>query len=281
MLDSPLVKKIIRLAIEEDLSQGDVTSELSIPVAHKSLGRFVAKENLIVCGVPLLQLIASEIGGNLKVVQVIEEGKQARRGTVIAEVSGRTVALLAFERTALNFLQRMCGIATFTRNAVKKAGSITLLDTRKTMPGHRVLDKYSVRVGGARNHRFSLGDLILVKNNHVDAGKGGLPGVLERIIRLKPPYMAVEVEVRNRKELEQSLSFKPEIVMLDNMNNREVAAAISLAQKLSPSTMIEVSGGVSIERLPALSKLGVQLVSMGALTNKAQAVDISLRITVK
>lgn len=279
MLDTPPIRKLIRLAIEEDLSNGDITSELTVPADRISEAKILAREKLIVCGLPIVATIFSELGWLVTLSEALAEGREIAANDVMLRMRGRSRDLLAAERTILNFLQRTCGVATFARNAVAIANGITVLDTRKTMPGWRSLDKYAVRVGGARNHRANLGEMILVKNNHIDANGGSITATLDRVVAQKPLYMPVEVEVRNLAELEESLKFRPEIVMLDNMSDDMIEQAIQVVAKTSPATRVEVSGGLRTERFAELRKRGVSCVSMGALTTQARNVDISLRIT--
>lgn len=283
MLQSPLIDKLIALAIEEDLALGDVTSEYCIPEAHQSVAKVLVREPLVVCGTPLIGRIARAARYDLTVTCDGKEGDEVRAESVIAELRGSTRGLLAIERTVLNFLQRMCGVASFAREAATVAGSLIVLDTRKTMPGWRVLDKYACRIGGAKNHRFSLGDMVLVKNNHVDVQPGSSPAervksALSQIVAKKGPYLPMEVEVRSLEELEAALEFKPQMVMLDNMSDEAVVEAVGRVKARSPMTLIEASGGISVERLKRLAFCGINCVSMGALTTKAPNRDISFRI---
>jgi nicotinate-nucleotide pyrophosphorylase (carboxylating) len=278
MLDTHPIRKLIRLAIEEDLNAGDLTAELTVPSDHRSKARIVAREQLVVCGLPIVRTIFSELQWDAEIMVQRPEGSSAGSEEILVELAATTRHLLAAERTILNFLQRLSGVATYTQRAVAAAGGITVLDTRKTMPGWRALDKYAVRVGGGRSHRANLSEMILVKNNHIDANGGSIPATLKRVMEQKPLYMPVEVEVRNQKELIEALRFQPEIVMLDNMNDEAIKEAIAIVKDSSPMTKIEVSGGLKPERCEALRKLGVSCISMGALTTQARNVDISLRI---
>jgi nicotinate-nucleotide pyrophosphorylase (carboxylating) len=284
MLQSPLIDKLIALAIEEDLALGDVTSESCIPEGHQSIGKVLVRESLVVCGLPLIERIALSSHSSLKVTCHASDGDAVEKETVIAELQGSTRSLLALERTILNFLQRLSGVASQARLASAAAGSLIVLDTRKTTPGWRVLEKYACRIGGAKNHRFSLGDMVLVKNNHVDVQPGASVGdkmraALSQIAARKGPYLPMEVEVRSREELEAALEFKPQMIMLDNMTDERVAESVRIVKQKSPETILEASGGISTERLTRLAALGVHSVSMGALTTKAQNKDISLRIS--
>ena len=280
IFNSPLVKKLIEIAIEEDLLFGDVTTTLTVKGDRRATGAMVAKEDLVVAGLPLLHVINEVGGGGLSIDLVKAEGDIAKKGETLARFVGGAHQLLSLERTFLNFIQRLSGVATHTRNFVTIAGpSITVLDTRKTMPGWRALDKYSVRVGGAKNHRISLSDMVLVKNNHVDANPGGMREALAKVVTDKPPYMPWEVEVRDLEELKIAVSFNPHCIMLDNFSDAKIAEAMKLIEELSTKPLIEVSGGMSAERAASLGALGVNAVSAGALTTAARNVDISLKLS--
>jgi len=279
MLDSTLVQKIIDLALEEDLSGGDITSTLTVPEGKGGAGELVAKEPLVVCGLPLVGRILQTVShGSGQVKLHTSEGQKVQKGAVLATIQADLRSLLAAERTILNFLQRLSGVATLTARVCGRARGVAVLDSRKTTPGLRVLEKYAVRTGGGRNHRFSLGDMILVKNNHIDANGGSVSKTLSRLHASAPLYMPVEVEVRSIDELIEALPFNPAVVMLDNMNDREIKRALSVIQQSGQAMQVEISGGVTAERIPKLKSLGVKIVSMGALTTQAQNVDISMRI---
>jgi nicotinate-nucleotide pyrophosphorylase (carboxylating) len=218
-------------------------------------------------------------GWCIKVDVHCSEGAVVQDETSLVELEGPTRAVLAAERTILNFLQRLCGVATFTHDVCAAQPGLTILDTRKTMPGWRYLDKYAVRTGGGQNHRFSLGDMILVKNNHIDGHSHGIRGALGDVAATKPPYMPWEVEVRNLEELRIALEFSPHSIMLDNFSDELIREAVRIAEKATPRPLLEVSGGVTKERLSTLATLGVDAVSIGALTTRAPNVDISMRIS--
>lgn len=282
-IQSPLVRKLVALALEEDLSFGDVTAALTVPSGERSHAVILARQELVVCGLDIVPIIIAEGRFDAVFTRNKEEGVSAAPKEVLGELKGASRALLSLERTALNFLQRMSGVATFTRRFTASSGGLSVLDTRKTMPGFRVLDKYATRVGGARNHRSSLGDMVLVKNNHIDAHAGGMRGALADIVKNKPVYMPWEIEVRDLSELEVALEFQPTIVMLDNFSDDLVRDAVALVKQLCSATsyrpLIEVSGGVTPDRLSALRSLGVDAASAGALTTQAPNVDISMRIS--
>jgi nicotinate-nucleotide pyrophosphorylase (carboxylating) len=281
MHGSNLIRKLVALALEEDLSFGDITASLTVPDGHRSEARIIARQSMVMCGVEVLGLIISEGHWSIQLTMRVTDGDQLQEGAVIAELEGLTNEVLAAERTILNFLQRLCGVATFTREFCQSEPALVVLDTRKTMPGWRVLDKYAVRVGGGKNHRFCLGDMILVKNNHIDAHPGGIRATLESVVKGKPLYMPWEVEVRNIQELEIALEFKPTIVMLDNFSDDLLAQATKIVRQRPEPPMVEVSGGVTRDRLKVICASGADAVSVGALTTQAPNVDISMRISPK
>lgn len=278
LLESPLIHRLIALAIEEDLAGGDVTSELTVPESLQGTARIIVREPLVVCGTPLIPSIFGALTSRCVFQVHAQDGSEVREGEVLAEVRGPVRTLLAAERTVLNFLQRLSGIATHTRRLVQEAGDLTLLDTRKTTPGWRQLEKYAVRVGGARNHRSTLSEMVLVKNNHIDANGGSVARTLERVLREKPWYLPVEVEVRNLEELREVLKFQVDAVMFDNMNDPQIAEALAEVQAHPRPPQVEVSGGISEKRFAQLRQLGIRACSMGALVGKARTVDISMRV---
>lgn len=278
MKGANLIRKLVDLALEEDLAFGDITAALTVPEDHRSTARIIARQDLVMCGCEVLPVILREGRWSIESKVLVEDGNALKSDDVIAELKGSTRDLLAAERTILNFLQRLCGVATYTRNFRSVEPELIVLDTRKTIPGWRVLDKYAVRVGGGRNHRFCLGDMILVKNNHIDAHPEGMRAALKDIAEKKPIYMPWEVEVRNLDELKIALEFKPNIIMLDNFSDDTIKEAVALARATTDSPLLEVSGGVTRERLAAIKETGVDAVSVGALTTQAPNVDISMRI---
>jgi len=278
LFDAPSVRRLVRLAIEEDLPAGDVTAALTIEPGASRRATIMARESLVVCGVPLVGVVFREFGWGVTVKALAAEGASVPADTPIVQLSGLTRQLLAAERIILNFLQRLSGIATGTQRVVEAAHGITVLDTRKTTPGWRLLEKYAVRVGGGVNHRGSLSDMVLVKNNHIDAHGGSVRATLRRVFSSKPLYLPVEVEVRSLGELEEALEFDLTVVMLDNMPTALIAAALQRIRAVKPHLTVEVSGGITLERFPELARAGVTVVSMGALTTRAVNVDISMRL---
>lgn len=278
MFDSPLVKRLVALAIDEDHAKDDITAAITVPEGHTSKANVLARQRLVVCGLDIVPVIVKEGGWGLAVNQLASEGAWVEDSEVLVELAGSTRELLAAERTILNFLQRLSGVATYTRLFCEDVKGIKVLDTRKTMPGWRLLDKYAVRIGGATNHRLSLADMVLVKNNHIDAHPDGIRGALTDVLAKKPEGMSWEVEVRNLEELRVALSYKPTMIMLDNFKDGALAEAMGVVRASDHKPMVEVSGGVSKSRLSMIEASGVDAASVGALTTQAPNVDISMRI---
>ena len=273
--DDPHVGALLDIALAEDLGRGDRTSEALIPSAARARGRVRAKQPLVVCGLPLLELVFRRIGPVGVSVQAAE-GARAASGQVVATLEGPARTLLAGERVALNLLQHLCGIATLTRAYVDRVAGTGLVvrDTRKTLPGMRALAKYAVRTGGAANHRFRLDDAILVKDNHLTL-RGGDVAEAVRAARAASPDLPVEVECRTLAEVTAAVEARPDLILLDNMRPEEIAAAV---RRVAGRVPLEASGGVTLETLPAIAATGVQLVAIGALTHSAPAADLNLKI---
>lgn len=284
---SSLVQRLVDLALEEDLCFGDLSSAI-LQQAQSSPDKVVsaeiiARERLVICGLPITRVIAERANVALQIENLADEGQTVEMDKAVQRIKGLASEITTLERTILNFLQRMSGVATYTRDVVEKTSGIIVLDTRKTLPGFRVLDKYATAAGGARNHRMNLSDVVLIKNNHIDAAAGEnlekkVRNLLSQVQKLKPYYVPFHVEVRSQKELDLVLEFKPTSVLLDNMQDSEIIACLETLRTKAPQTLCEVSGGVDASRLRSLSALGVPAASMGSLTTKATNVDISLRI---
>lgn len=275
---SSYITKLVELALAEDGDSGDVTSRVALPEHHMSSASLIAKEDFVFCSGGIIEEIIRCSGLSVTLNGITSDGARVSTGSELGVLKGRTGDILTLERTVLNFIQRLSGIATNTSTYVAAAGSLTVLDTRKTTPGWRLLEKYAVTIGGAKNHRMHLGDLILIKNNHIDAYDGNLKSLFEKVYSERPAYIPVEVEVRTQQELESVLTHcTPDIIMLDNMNDRDIRASAAYLKTRAPSVKIEISGGMNLERLHALSDLDIS-VSIGALTTQARSVDISLRI---
>ena len=270
------VERLIDLALDEDLSLGDATSEATIPADAAGRGVFLAKDDLVVAGTAVAVRVFERLGATCTFSR--QDGTRVGRGQVIGEARGPMRALLAAERTALNFLQRLSGVATATRVAVDAlaaaGGRTRLLDTRKTTPGWRRLEKDAVRAGGGVNHRFSLGDGILVKDNHV-AACGGVGEAVRRARARGNAMLRVEVEVVDLPGLDEAIAAGADIVLLDNMDDAGLAAAV---RRAGGRVLLEASGNMTLERLPRVAATGVDFVSMGALTHSARAADVSFEI---
>jgi nicotinate-nucleotide pyrophosphorylase (carboxylating) len=270
------VSIIVRLALEEDIGTGDVTTVATIPEEHVSFGRIVAKEEGVLAGMPVVEVVLSALGPAVEVTPLIEEGSPVTPGLVVATVEGPTRTILTGERTALNFLQRLSGVATAaSRYAAEIEGTgATVTDTRKTTPGMRHLEKYAVAVGGGANHRMGLWDMALIKDNHIVAAGGIRPAV--EGVRAAEPALKVEVEVTDLAGLEEAIEAGADRIMLDNMTLDGMREAIAAARAHDPAPEVEVSGGVTLEGLRAIAELGPDFISVGALTHSAPALDLSL-----
>jgi nicotinate-nucleotide pyrophosphorylase (carboxylating) len=269
-------ERLVDLALEEDLLLGDVTSEATIDPSARGEGRFLVKEDLVLAGTAVAVRVFEKLGASCAFER--EDGARAARGEVVGTAAGPVRALLAAERTALNFLQRLSGVATATRraaDALAAGGAKTrLLDTRKTTPGWRMLEKAAVRAGGGKNHRFSLGDGILVKDNHV-AACGGVAEATRLARERGGAMLKVEIEVVDLAGLEAAIAAGADIVLLDNMDDAVMAEAV---RRASGRVLLEASGNMTLERLPRVAATGVDFVSMGALTHSASAVDVSFEL---
>jgi nicotinate-nucleotide pyrophosphorylase (carboxylating) len=272
---------LIELAIAEDIGPGDATSQAVLPADLVLHGRIVAKDAGVVAGLPVAEAVFSRVDPTLRFTPHVPDGASVAPGDRVADVVGPGRAILAAERIALNFLQQLSGIATLTRAFVHAVAGTqaTILDTRKTHPGYRVLEKYAVRMGGGHNHRMSLNDMLLVKDNHIEAA-GSLTAAVERA-RAAHPDLPAEVEVKDLDELRQALALDvagclPDRIMLDNMDLDHMRAAVRLAAGRVP---LEASGGVNLERVAAIAATGVDYISVGALTHSAPALDLSLLVS--
>jgi nicotinate-nucleotide pyrophosphorylase (carboxylating) len=266
------VRDAVERALTEDIGAGDITSQLTVPPALKALGSFIVKQDLVLAGVELLPLIYCP-EGETKLEFFAQSGSSARPGNIIATVCGNARLLLERERVALNFLQRLSGVATLARkhvNAVAGTG-VQVLDTRKTTPGLRKLEKMAAAAGGAANHRYGLFDAVLIKNNHITAA-GGVREALERAKEFPGP---VEIEVRTRAELEAALSAGARHLLLDNLSPSEAAEWV---RYIDGSATVELSGGIGLENIRAYAETGPDFISCGAITHSAPAVDISFQL---
>ena len=280
-IDLERVNVLIDLALTEDLSDvGDATSKSVIPEDTKAVAILRCKEDLVCAGLPVAEHVFKKVCPGVKWTPLVEEGEFCKAFTAMAEVSGRAQDLLTAERTALNFLQRLCGVATSSRKYADalKDSDTEVLDTRKTTPGWRNLEKYAVDMGGATNHRIGLYDRVMIKDNHRElAGLEGEKGITRSVERARRMYPSLEVEVEadTLEEVAEAIEAKADYILLDNMTNEEMSEAVEMNKGCCK---LEASGGITIERLPSIGKIGVDFVSVGALTHSVKASDISMEI---
>jgi nicotinate-nucleotide pyrophosphorylase (carboxylating) len=267
---------LVERALAEDLGQGDLTTSVTVPEGMRGCGTFRSKQNLVVAGLPVAGMVFQVLDPAVKWERALEDGTDVAAGTVLAKACGAAAALLAGERVALNFLQHLSGIATYARRLKEElAGTpAEFLDTRKTTPGLRELEKYAVRLGGGRNHRLRLDDGILIKNNHLKL-VGGIRAAMENAKRHRPAGYYIEVEVTSLAQLEEALECGADGVLLDNMTPVEVRQCV---ERAAGGLRLEVSGGIDATNIRAYAETGVDYISVGALTHSAPAVDINFRI---
>ena len=274
--NNPLVKEIISLALKEDLGPGDITTDAIVEKERKAKAKLIAKEDFVLAGLPIFKAVFKQLSEKVFFEEFYKEGDLIRCGHVICYVNGPVSVILKAERTALNFLQRMCGIATAVRRFVKKIShtKAKILDTRKTMPGMRLLDKYAVRIGGGSNHRFGLFDGILIKDNHISAA-GSVKKAIERVKAIAPHTLKIEVEVETLEQLKEAIDSGADIVLLDNMDVEEIKKAVKMAKG---KVLIEASGGIKLNNVEEIAAAGVDFISVGEITHSVKGVDISLEL---
>jgi nicotinate-nucleotide pyrophosphorylase (carboxylating) len=273
-LDPGLYRDIVRRALEEDVRDGDITTEATVVPELMARGVFLMKADCVLAGLDVAFETFRQVDPAVRCAGHKRDGDACGAGDEIAEITGTARALLVGERTALNFLQRLSGIATRARRFVEAAGGrITILDTRKTTPTLRVLEKYAVRAGGGSNHRAGLFDAILIKDNHIRLA-GGVAAAVARA-RAHRPGLPVEVEAETLAQVEEALAVGAETILVDNMSTQRIRDAVALARHRAK---VEISGGVTLERIPELAATGADYVSVGALTHSAPAIDISFEI---
>ncbi len=272
------ILELVRRALAEDVGEGDVTTESTVPAGHVSRGVITARADGVIAGMDVARAVFAERDPELTFTSRVEDGDRVAAGTVLATVEGRTRAILTGERVALNFLQRLSGIATATAACVAALeGSRTrVLDTRKTTPGMRTLEKYAVSAGGGENHRMGLWDMVLIKDNHIEAA-GGIAAAVSAA-RAGHPDLAVEVETQSIDQVASAMGAGADRIMLDNMTTEQMRDAIALIRSVDSPPEIEISGGLTGDRLRAMAELGPDFVSVGSLTHSAAALDISLEI---
>ncbi len=268
---------LIQLALKEDIGPGDITTDNLVAPDTRGKGTIVAKQDLVVAGLQVAEKVFTMLEPQIDCKAYFADGDRIPTGSTVIRIDGTLGTLLKGERTALNFLQRLSGIATQARDYIETVSGtpVKLVDTRKTTPGWRVLEKYAVRIGGAHNHRMGLYDGVLIKDNHI-AVSGGIANAVKKVRQAISHLVKVEVEASTLEEVEESLTAEADVIMLDNMDLEQIRQAVLTIDKRA---LVEVSGGVTRQRLRDLAHTGVDLISIGALTHSAVAVDLSMRIT--
>lgn len=277
MIPSSLLDSLCDRALAEDLAGGDITTAALVDPSARAVGRALAKTSLVVSGGDVFARVFYRVDPGVRVEQLVADGSAATPGSVLFVVEGPTASLLMAERTALNFVQRLSGVATLTADfvaAVPAGSSLRIVDTRKTTPGLRALERAAVRAGGGKNHRNDLGSAVLIKDNHI-AAAGSVTEALRRARAKTPHGSKLEIEVETLGQLDEALAAGADIVLLDNFRPQDLEAAVARARG---KALVEVSGGVTLDRVPDLARAGVDVVSIGALTHSARAADISLEL---
>ena len=275
-LDKKEIDRVITTALKEDIGGGDITTNLIIEKNQKAKAFFLAKEDGIIAGLAIAKIVFQKLDKKIVWKSFVKDGDFVSAGTRIAEVTGSLRALLTGERTALNILQRMSGIATATNSFVNvlKNTNAKILDTRKTVPGLRLLDKYAVKLGGGTNHRIGLFDMVLIKDNHIKAA-GSITNAVSKVKKGLTKKIKIEVETSNLDEVREALTCKVDIIMLDNMSVPMMKQAVKV---ISGKTKVEASGNVNLKTLRQIAETGVDFISVGALTHSVKALDISMKI---
>lgn len=270
------IDQLVKMWLEEDINNIDLASSVIFDEEHKSKGKFMAKEDGVICGWDIVRRVFEllKYEGELKVLK--SDGASVLKGECIAELYGRTKSLLMGERVALNILSHFSGISTKTNKAVSvlSRGNTKLLDTRKTTPGLRMLEKYAVRTGGGVNHRYNLSQAVMIKDNHIKAS-GGITNAYDKVKSKSGPMTAIEIEVKNIEELKEAIVLKPNLILLDNMNDNQLRECVDLCNGLVP---LEASGNMTLERLDEIKDIGLDYISMGELTHSVKALDISMKL---
>ena len=272
-LNQKEIEKLIKIGLEEDIGLGDITSRSILSPDDINVAEVLTRENIVLCGLNILKSVFLTLDPDIDFSDdTFNDGDNLKSNTKIISIKGKGIALLEGERVALNILQRLCGIATLTKEYVEKANPVRILDTRKTTPGLRLFEKYAVSCGGGKNHRFGLYDAVLIKDNHIKAA-GGIIKAVEKIKKNYNNSIQIEVETTTLSEVNDAIIAKSDIIMLDNMPLEDIKKAVNL---IDGRASIEVSGSISVDQLNALSKVNIDFVSIGALTHSPKASDISM-----
>ncbi len=278
-LNPEKLESIVRHALVEDIGRGDITTQLTIPKDKEVAAGILLKEDCVICGLPVVEKVFKTVDKGIKFEAKVKEGKEAKSGKIIVKISGKASSILTAERVGLNLLSILSGIATKTREYVNaiEPYKVKITDTRKTIPGLRDLQKYAVRIGDGYNHRMGLDEMILIKDNHIKVTSGytKLPSV--------PKGFKIEIEVQNLEEFSHALRFKPDFIMLDNMNLDDIKKAVKIRNNTifnshHPQTKLEVSGGVTLDNVRKIAATGIDIISIGALTHSVKSVDMSLEV---
>ena len=276
-----LITKLLDLGIEEDINTGDITTESIIPATMNAVATMTAKQEGVISGLEIVRMVYERFQQDIVFTPYFKDGDAVKKGDVILKVEASYPTLLRGERLSLNIFQRMCGIATETAKYVRELDSThtELLDTRKTAPGLRVLDKMAVKHGGGTNHRMGLYDMAMIKDNHIKMA-GGITKAVEQVRSKIAPVIKIEVETTNLDEVREAISAGADIIMLDNMDNATMTEAVAIIKATNPSIKTEASGNMNIPRLKEVAATGVDYISVGALTHTVKAMDISMNIMV-
>lgn len=276
---TPNIERLVELAIEEDLGRCDVTTDAMMIDDTAAQGRILAREDLVICGLELAEYTFMRIGPELSLSPLVADGDEITAGTELLLITGPAAPMLQAERVALNFLMRMSGVATLTRRYVRLVSATgakaRVVDTRKTLPGWRMLDKYAVSCGGGGNHRADLGSGVLIKDNHI-AACGAVWEAVTRARRTAPHSLRIEVEVSTMEQIDEALDAGADVILLDNMDTEQLALAV---QRVGGRALTEASGGVTLDSVAAVAVTGVDIISVGRLTHSARSVDISMDVT--
>ncbi len=282
------IRDLVKRALAEDIGKGDITTRILFPGAKKVKAIILAKEKGVIAGLPIAKLVFKSIDKKIAFIPLLKEGEETKRNQIVAKITGNCKTILAGERTALNFLAHLSGIATLTARFVEqtKSYNVKIMDTRKTTPGLRLLEKYAVKVGGGKNHRFGLYAAILIKDNHLKVQSSQLKPqskikAIEEVLRLakrKAKKMKVEVEVENYQEARAAITSGADIIMLDNISPKMIKKIIKSAENLPKRPTFEVSGGINLKNINRFASLEIDRISIGALTHSAPALDLGLDI---
>lgn len=279
-LDPGIIYTFASDLLKEDIGRGDVTTQATVRGGVRARGRFLAKQDFVICGLEVAEAVFATLDPNIEIESRFYDGEAVKAGISFAQIEGPATSLLSGERTALNILQRLSGVATLTKAFVDRVAGTgaKIVDTRKTTPGLRMLEKYAVSIGGGHNHRFGLDDGVLIKDNHI-AIAGGVRRAIEMARNSVHHLLKIEIEVASRAQLLEAIEARADTIMLDNMNVDEIRESVKIIRERAPGCLIEVSGGVNLETVLSFAECGVDLISVGAITHSATAVDISLKMT--